>query len=397
MLTSDLTPWIKVRFSKFKYHYTTISQKDYNNSKTMAPRSFNQAFKSKVVEDAIRDGNWCQVASQHGIHESTVRAWLKASDRHSEARRNNPISRRLSARRAAFPASRTTRVPTVASRPRNPFYPIVETGVLQFIDRKRSEEGFTYTRKKIQDEAKRISRENGIHEFKASVGWYNNFMSRNGLSTMLLNNGAPAENEDEPVEEVGASAVDPPVAEVEDSQSDQAILPQGEPSGQSEVERGAVPEVQGSHSQSDQAIHPHGEPGGQSAGERGGVPEVEGSHPTGHDQSPADPENFHEVAQKSSELLELVLNLQESYNPVWLPIASEEEEGRLNQLSLDSGVQPPSLLDQLDQVIGLSPEALENISLSELETTLVDPLWPPLPSSSPPWCAGYFLVENSIV
>ena len=347
----------------------------------MAPRRTPE-FKSKVVEEAIRDGNWCQVASQNGIHESTVRAWIKASGRHAEAMLNNPRSQRLASRRGA---PLTTRVPTVASRRRNPFYPVVEHGVLQFIDRKRSEEGFTYTRKKIQDEAKRISRENGIHEFKASVGWFNNFMSRNGLSTMLLNNGAPAENEDEPVEEVGASAVDPPVAEVEDSQSDQAILPQGEPSGQSEVERGAVPEVQGSHSQSDQAIHPHGEPGGQSAGERGGVPEVEGSHPTGHDQSPADPENFHEVAQKSGDVLELVLNLQERYNPVWLPIASEEEEGILNQLSLDSGVQPPSLLDQFDQVIALSPEALENISISELETTLVDPLWPPLPSSSPPW------------
>ena len=313
----------------------------------MAPRRTPE-FKSKVVEDAIRDGNWCQVASQHGIHESTVRAWIKASGRHAEAMLNNPRSQRLASRRGA---PRTTRVPTVASRPRNPFYPVVEHGVLQFIDRKRSEEGFTYTRKKIQDEAKRISRENGIHEFKASVGWFNNFMSRNGLSTMLLNNGAPAENEDEPVEEVGASAVDPPVAEVEDSQSDQAILPEGEPSG-------------------------------QSAGERGGVPEVE---------------NFHEVAQKSGDVLEGILNLQERYNPVWGPIASEEEEGILNQRSLDSGVETPSLLDQIDQVIALSPEALENISISELETTLVDPLGPPLPSSSPPWCAGYFLVENSIV
>ena len=355
----------------------------------MAPRNFTPEFKSKVVEDAIRARNWCQVATKHGIHESTVRAWIKASGRHAEAMLNNPRSQRIASRRGA---PRTTRVPTVASRPRNPFYPVVEHGVLQFIDRKRSEEGFTYTRKKIQDEAKRISRENGIHEFKASVGWFNNFMSRNGLSTMLLNNGAPAENEDEPVEEVGASAVDPPVAEVEDSQSDQAIHPQGEPSGQSEVERGAVPEVQGSHSQSDQAIHPHGEPGGQSEGERGAVPEVEGSHPTGHDQSPADPENFQEVAQKSSELYEMFLNLQESYNP-WLPNANEEEEGRLNQLSVDSGVQPPSLLDQ---VIGLSPEELENISLSELETTLLDSLGPPQPSSSPPWCAGYFLLENSI-
>ena len=307
----------------------------------MAPRR-TQEFKSKVVEEAMRERNWSQVAKKHGIHESTVRAWIKASGRHAEAMLNNPRSQRLASRRGA---PLTTRVPTVASRRRNPFYPVVEHGVLQFIDRKRSEEGFTFTRKKIQDEALRISRENGIHDFKASIGWYNNFRSRNGLSRELLNNGAPAENEDEPLE------VDPPVAEVEDSQSDQAILPEGEPSG-------------------------------QSAGERGGVPEVE---------------NFHEVAQKSGDVLEGILNLQERYNPVWGPIASEEEEGILNQLSLDSGVETPSLLDQFDQVIALSPEALENISISELETTLVDPLWPPLPSSYPPWRAGSLLVENSIV
>ena len=230
MLPSDLTPWIKVSFSKFKYHYTTISQKDYNNSKTMAPRSFNQAFKAKVIEDAIRDGNWCKVASQHGIHESTVRTWLKASDRHSEAMRNNPISVRRAARRAAMTASRTTRVPrsTVATRPRILLYPIVETGVLQFIDRKRIEEGFRFTRKKIIDEAKRISRENGLNEFQASVGWYNRFMDRNALKTKVLNRGVPisdqaitpAENQDQPVAEVEveASQSDQPVAEVEASQ-----------------------------------------------------------------------------------------------------------------------------------------------------------------------------------
>ena len=338
----------------------------------MAPRrNFDQAFRAKVVADAIRDGNWCKVARQHGIDESTVRTWLKSSDRHSEATRNNPISVRLAARRAAMTASRTTRVPrsTVATRPRIPLYPIVETGVLQFIDRKRIEEGFRFTRKKIIDEAKRISRENGLHEFQASVGWYNRFMERNGLKTKLLNRGVPisdqaitpAENEDQPVAEVEASQSDQPVAEVEASQSDQAI-------------------------------HPQGEPGGQSEGETGAVPEVEGSHATGHDQSPADPENFQEVAQKSSELYEMFLNLQESYNP-WLPNASEEEEGRLNQLSVDSGVQPPSLFDH---VIGLSPEELENMSFSDLETTLLDSLVPPQPSSSPPWCAGYFLLENSI-
>ena len=335
----------------------------------MAPRSFNQAFKAKVVEDAIRDGNWCKVARQHGIHESTVRTWLKSSDRHSEATRNNPISVRRAARRAAMTASRTTRVPTVATRPRIPLYPIVETGVVQFIDRKRIEEGFRFTRKKIIDEAKRISRENGLHEFQASVGWYNRFMDRNGLKTRLLNRGVPisdqaitpAENEDEPVAEVEASQSDQPVAEVEASQSDQAI-------------------------------HPQGEPGGQSEGETGAVPEVEGSHATGHDQSPADPENFQEVAQKTDELYEQLLNLQASVlarqaNP-WLPNSNEEEEGRLNQCSNEDD----PLFDHL-----YSLEEIENMSFRDLETTLVDSDVLPQPSS-PPWCAGYKrnFLENSI-
>ena len=335
----------------------------------MAPRrNYDQAFRAKVVADAIRDGNWCKVARQHGIHESTVRNWIKSSDRHSEATRNNPIA----VRRATITASRTTRVPrsTVATRPRIPLYPIVETGVLQFIDRKRIEEGFRFTRKKIIDEAKRISRENGLHEFQASVGWYNRFMERNGLKTKLLNRGVPisdqaitpAENEDQPVAEVEASQSDQPVAEVEASQSDQAI-------------------------------HPQGEPGGQSEGETGAVPEVEGSHATGHDQSPDDPENFQEVAQKTDEFYEQLLNLQASVlarqaNP-WLPNANEEEEGRLNQPSNED--------DPLfDHLIGYSLEEIENMSFRDLETTLVDSDVLPQPSSSPPWCAGYKLLENSI-
>ena len=145
----------------------------------MAPRrNFDQAFRAMVVAKAMKHGNWSKAAREHGIDESTVRTWLKSSDRHSEATRNNPISGRLAARRAAMTASRTTRVPrsTVATRPRIPLYPIVETGVVQFIDRKRIEEGFRFTRKKIIDEAKRISRENGLNEFQASVGWYNRFM-----------------------------------------------------------------------------------------------------------------------------------------------------------------------------------------------------------------------------
>ena len=306
----------------------------------MAPRKTPE-FRKMVVDEAIREGNNLKVAKKHGVCESTVRTWIQKSGRQEEARRLNPRSQMVASRQGAPP---TRRVPT-ASRQRTPFHLVVDNGVLEFINRKRSEVGYTFTRRKLQDEALRIATEKEIEGFMASIGWWNGFRSRNGISRELLNNGAPAENEDEPLEvdppvaeaenEDEPLEVDPPVAEVEDSQSDQAILPEGEPSG-------------------------------QSAGERGGVPEVE---------------NFHEVAQKSGDVLEGILNLQERYDPVWLPIASEEEEG---------------ILDQFDQVIALSPEALENISISELETTLVDPLWPPLPSSSPPWCAGYFLVENSI-
>ena len=323
----------------------------------MAPRNFDQAFKAKVVADAIRDGNWCKVARQHGIHESTVRQWLKSSDRHSEATRNNPISVRRAARRAAMTASRTTRVPrsTVATRPRIPLYPIVETGVLQFIDRKRIEEGFRFTRKKIIDEAKRISRENGLNEFQASVGWYNRFMDRNALKTKVLNRGVPisdqaitpAENQDQPVAEV----------EVEASQSDQPGL--------------------------DQAIHPQGEPGGQSEGETGAVPEVEASHApgeTGHDQSPDDPENFQEVALKTDEFYEQLLNLQSSQlarqsNP-WLSNSNEEEEGRVNQHSNED--EP-----LIDHMITYPLEQIENMDFRDLDITIVDSDVLPQHSSPP--------------
>ena len=349
----------------------------------MAPRR-TQEFKSKVVEEAMRERNWSQVAKKYGVCESTVRAWIKASGRQAEAMLINPRSQRLASRRGA---PLTTRVPT-ASRRRNPFHPVVEHGVLQFINRKRSEGGFTFTRKKIQEEALRISRENEIHDFKASIGWWNNFRSRNGISRELLNNGAPAENEDEPLE------VDPPV-EAENEDEPLQVDPPVEAENEDEplqvdppVEDLFVEEAE--NEDEDLEVDPpveevedsQSEPSGQSAGERGGVPEVE---------------NFHEVALKSGDVLEGILNYEERYNPVWGPIASEEEEGILNQRSLDYGVENPSLSDQIDQVIALSPLALENISISELmETTLVDPLWPPLPSSSPPWCAGSLLVENSI-
>ena len=366
----------------------------------MAPRR-SEEFKKKVVEEAIREGNNLKVAKKYGVCESTVRKWIQESGRQEEARRLNPRSQMVASRQGAPP---TRRVPT-ASRQRTPFHLVVDHGVLEFINRKRSEVGYTFTRKKLQDEALRIATEKKIEGFMASIGWWNGFRSRNGIRTAEeLNNGAAAENEDEPLE------VDPPVEDevdpaieidppVESENEDEAIEidppveeGQSEPSGHS-----AVPEVENFHqvarasseyleqilnfAKPSVEVDPpvedsQSEPSGQSA-----VPEVE---------------NFHEVARKSSEYLEEILNLAEPYNIVWAP-SEEEEEGILNQPSLDYGVENTSIADQIDEVIALSPLALENISISELMgTTLEDPLVPPLSSSSPSWCAGSLLVENSI-
>ena len=385
----------------------------------MAPRR-SEEFKKKVVEEAIRERNWSQVAKKNGVCESTVRKWIKDSGRQAEAMMINPRSQMLASRRGA---PLTTRVPT-ASRRRNPFHLVVDHGVLQFINRKRSEVGYTFTRKKLQDEALRIARENEIEGFMASIGWWNGFRSRNGISTAQeLNNGAPAENEDEPLE------VDPPVEDevdpaieidppVESENEDEAIEidppveeGQSEPSGHS-----AVPEVENFHQlarasseyleqilnsakpsvEVDSPVEDcQSEPGGLSA-----VPEVENFHqvarasseyleqilnfakpsvevdppvedcqsePSGQSAVP-EVENFHEVALKSSDYLEDILSLVSTYNTVWAS-RKEQEEGILNQPSLDYGVENTSIADQIDEVIALSPLALENISISELMGT----------------------------
>ena len=179
----------------------------------MAPRK-SAEFRKMVVDEAIREGNNLKVAKKYGVCESTVRQWIKDSGRQEEARRLNPRSQMVASRQGAPP---TRRVPT-ASRRRTPFHLVVDNGVLEFINMKRSEVGYTFTRQKLQDEALRIARENEIEGFMASIGWWNGFRSRNGISTAQeLNNGAPAENEDEPLE------VDPPVEAENEDEVDPAI------------------------------------------------------------------------------------------------------------------------------------------------------------------------------
>ena len=171
-LPSDLRPWIKRSFSNIKYHSPRIIQKKHKTPTAMAPRrNFDLAFRTMVAEHALEIGNWSEAAREHGIHERTVRRWIQLSDRPSEATLNNPIVARR--RRTTARRTRVTRSTDSSTRARA-MYPAVDTEVLEFINRKKIEDGFQFTREKIRAEAKRISRVNCLTDFKASIGWYQN-------------------------------------------------------------------------------------------------------------------------------------------------------------------------------------------------------------------------------
>ena len=344
----------------------------------MAPRK-SPEFIKMVVDEAIRKGNNLKVGNKHGVSESTLRTWIQKSGRQEEARKLNPRSQKLAKRRAAPPKRK---VPT-ADRKGTPFHPDVDNGVLEFITRKRSEVGYDFTRQKFLDEAIRITKEKKIKGFKASIGWWNGFRKRNNIRAAKdLNNRAADENEDEPLE------VDPPVEEEVDPamEIDPLVECENEDEGDPDEAIDIDPPVE--EGQSDPSGHP-------------AVPEVE---------------NFHQAARASSEYIEQLLNLikpsvevdspvedcqssdylEDIYNTVWAS-RIEQEDVILNQPSLDYGVENTSLADLIEKEIASSPLPLENISISELMgNTLEDPLVPPLSSSSPSWCAGSLLVENSI-
>ena len=143
----------------------------------MAPRSnYSLEFKTKVAERALAIGNWRQAGLEYGVDEANVRRWIKLLNRSSEATLNNPIAR---PRRVPRSTARTPRVPrsTVRTPRARPRFPAIDTQVLDFIHRMRSnEDAFTFTRAIICEEALRISREIGITEFTGSHGWYQKFM-----------------------------------------------------------------------------------------------------------------------------------------------------------------------------------------------------------------------------
>ena len=341
----------------------------------MAPtrRNFDQAFKTMVAAKALELGNWSKAAREHGIHESTVRRWIQSSDSPTEATLNNPIV----ARRRTITARRTrvTRS-TDSTRARLPMYPAVDTGVLEFIDRKKIEEGFSFTREQIREEARRISRENGLTEFKASIGWYNRFMSRNGLSTAVLNRGVPIANQPRT-----------PPENQDQPGLDQANHPQGEPGALQQPST----EVEASQPEGETGAF---EPVAEQQPSNENLVEVEASQQpgeTGHDQSPDDSQNFQDVALKTNDMLDQLLNFELSQvakqslgsnQPLaWLSNSNEEGKEIVNQDSNDG----EALINQL---INYQIEQIENMDFSSLDVSTVgsDVV---AHHSSPPWRPGY--------
>ena len=138
----------------------------------MAPRTtYTNEFKTMVAKQAIELGNWTQAGNEHNVNEKNVRRWVKQLNRTSDATINRPIAR----------------------TPRGPRFPDIEAQVCNFIDRMRSnEDGFTFTRAIICNEARQISREMfGISQFTASHGWYQKFMHRMGYTAQQLTPPTP--------------------------------------------------------------------------------------------------------------------------------------------------------------------------------------------------------------
>ena len=216
-------------------------------------------------------------------------------------------------------------------------YPAVDTGVLEFIDRKKIEDGFSFTREQIREEARRISRENGLTDFKASIGWYNRFMSRNGLSTAVLNRGVPIANQPRT-----------PPENQDQPGLDQANHPQGEPGALQQPST----EVEASQPEGETGAF---EPVAEQQPSNENLVQVEASQPqgeTGHDQSPDDSQNFQDVAMKTNDVLEQVLDM---FSPVatqslgsnqpfsWHSNPNEEGNEIVNQNSIDG----EALINQL--------------------------------------------------
>ena len=346
----------------------------------MAPRkNYDLAFRTKVAERALEIGNWSQAGQEHGVDEACVRRWIKLLNRSSEATLNNPIV----ARRRRTTA-RTTRVPrsTVRSTRARAMYPALDTEVLEFINRKRSEDGFKFTRAKIIAEAKRISSVNGITDFKASLGWYKKFMRQNGFTTKELNRRVPIVNQPR------TSAENQDQAGLDHVQVE-ANQPQGVP-GAFEPDAQQTPSTENSlgHGE-DEGNQPPGDSEALDPDDVQHTPSPENS--PGHDQSPDDSENFQDKALKTSDMLEQYL---EMFSPVatqslgsnipfsWHSNSNEEVNEIVNE-EVNEDSNEALILHLLNDY-----EQIENMDFTSFD---VSPFGSDVvsPHSSPPWRAGY--------
>ena len=145
----------------------------------MAPTStrttYTDEFKIKVAKRGKEIG-YRPAGKEYNVNEKNVRRWAKALNSISDAPINRPIAR----------------------TPRHrPMFPDIEAQVSNFIDENRNnDDGFTFSRTIICNEARRIAREMfGLSVFTASHGWYQRFMHRMGYTIQELNRREPLGNQ----------------------------------------------------------------------------------------------------------------------------------------------------------------------------------------------------------
>ena len=184
-------------------------------------------------------------------------------------------------------------------------------------------------------------------------------MSRNGLSTAVLNRGVPIANQPRTLPE-----------NQDQPGLDQANHPQGEPGALQQPST----EVEASQPEGETGAF---EPVAEQQPSNENLVEVEASQlpgETGHDQSPDDSQNFQDVALKTNDMLDQLLNFELSQvakqslgsnQPLaWLSNSNEEGEEIVNQDSNDG----EALINQL---ITYQIEQIENMDFSSLDIPTV--------------------------
>ena len=121
---------------------------------------YDASFKLKVIKYALENSNR-SAARQFSVNERCVRRWAQQEER----------LRACSTKRKSFRGAKTG------------VHPALELELKTFVQEQRAE-GFAVTSEIIQVKARELAREYGIRraDFKASRGWVDKFMRRQGFS-----------------------------------------------------------------------------------------------------------------------------------------------------------------------------------------------------------------------